>query len=139
MGSTDHEGDVEVSIKDGEFIRMNAVSDMEAVHRFARTIEDAEAKRLGVRLTEARTIIARRLHTSPGTLENIRRLRTKVVPHWLMARIKAEFVSILQAEITRLEHEITIAKQTGLHHSDDALQAAETQMAAAKEILRAAK
>lgn len=128
-----------MSIKDGEFIQMNAVSDIEAVHRFARTLEDAEAKRLGVRIVEARVSLARRLRTTPGTLENIRRLRTKIVPSWLMARIKAEFVSLLQAEITRLEHEITIAHRVGSTHSIDALQAAEAQMVAAKEILRASR
>lgn len=128
-----------MSIRDGEFDQMNAVSDIETVHRFARTIEDAEAEKLGVRVSEARKILARRLRTSPGTLENIRRLRTKIVPNWLMARIKAEFVSVLQAEINRLEHEITIANQTGAHHSSDALQAAQAQMVAAKEIMRTAK
>lgn len=128
-----------MSIRDGEFDQMNAVSDIEAVHRFARRIEDAEAKRLGVRVTEARVSLARRLRTSPGTLENIRRLRTKIVPNWLMARIKAEFVSVLQHEIARLEHEISIAKQIGAHHSDDALQAAETQVVAAREILRSTR
>lgn len=128
-----------MSIRDGENIQMNAATDIEAVHRFARAIEDAEAKRLGVRVVEARASVARRLRTSPGTLENIRRLRTKIVPNWLMARIKSEFVSVLQAEIARLEHEICVAKQIGLHHSDDALQAAETQMEAAKQILRVAK
>ena len=52
-----------------------------------------------------------------------------------MARIKAEFVSVLQQEIARLEHEVTIAKQIGLHHSDDTLASAETQLAAARQIL----
>lgn len=128
-----------MSINDGEFNQMNAIADIEAVHRFARAVEDAEARKLGVRISEARVSLARRLRTSPGTLENIRRLRTKVVPNWLMARIKAEFVSVLQAEINRLEHEITIANQTGSHHSDDVLQAAQAQMVAAKEILRTAR
>ena len=128
-----------MSVRDGDPVQMNAVSDIESVHRFARRLEDAEAKRLGVRIAEARISLARRLRTSPGTLENIRRMRTKIVPNWLMARIKAEFVSVLQNEITRLEHEIILAKQIGAHHSDDALQAAETQVVAAREILKAAQ
>ena len=135
MNTGNHEGEVQVSVRDGENIQMNAVSDIESVHRFARRIEDAEAKRLGVRVTEARISLARRLRTSPGTLENIRRLRTKIVPNWLMARIKAEFVSVLQNEIARLEHEICVAKQIGAHHSDVTLAAAETQLAAARQIL----
>ncbi len=124
-----------MSVRDGELNQMNAVSDVETVHRLARRLEDAEAKRLGVRVSEARISLANRLRTSPGTLENIRRLRTKIVPNWLMARIKAEFVSVLQNEISRLEHEITIARQIGTHHSDDTLAAAETQLAAAREIM----
>lgn len=127
-----------MSIRDGDLNQMNAVSDVETVHRLARRLEDAEAKRLGVRVSEARISLASRLRTSPGTLENIRRLRTKIVPNWLMARIKAEFVSVLQQEIARLEHEVTITKQIGLHHSDSALQEAETQVAAAREILKSA-
>ena len=118
---------------------MNALADVETVHRFARVLEDAEAKRLGVRVSEARMSIARRLRTSPGTLEGIRRRRIKIVPNWLMARIRAEFVSTLQAEIARLEHEINIAQQVGAHHSDDALQEARAQVVAAKEVLRAAQ
>lgn len=128
-----------MSIRDGEINQMNAVSDIEAVHRFARKIEDAEAKRLGVRVTEARVSLARRLRTSPGTLENIRRLRTKIVPAWLMARIRAEFVSLLQSEIVRLEHEIHLARQAGEHPSDDALASAQTQVEAARQVLRATR
>ena len=124
-----------MSIRDGEFHQMNAVSDIEAVHRCARRIEDAEAKRLGVRVTEARISLARRLRTSPGTLENIRRMRTKIVPNWLMARIKAEFVSVLQQEIARLEHEIHVAKQIGTDHRDGDLASAEAQLAAARQII----
>lgn len=128
-----------MSNRDGEFIQMNAMTDVEAVHRLARRLENTEAKSLGVKVAEARKIIARRLKTSPGTLENIRRMRTKVVPSWLMARIRAEFVSVLQNEILRLEHEINLARQIGLDHRDDDLQAAEAQVAAAKEILRSAQ
>lgn len=128
-----------MSIRDGEFVQMNAAADIATANRFVEVIENAEAKRRGIRVGEARPIVARRLGASPGTLEGIRRLRTKIVPNWLMARIKAQFVSVLQDEIARLEHEITVAKQIGLHHSEDDLQAAEAQMVAAKEILRAAR
>lgn len=128
-----------MSIDDGEFNQMNAMTDIDAAHHFAKALEDAEAKRLGVRANEARRVVARRLRTSPGTLENIRRLRTKIVPAWLMARIRTEFVSLLQAEIVRLENEINLARQIGGNYRDDILQKAETQMAAAKEILRAAQ
>lgn len=128
-----------MSINDGEFDQMNAMTDIDAVHRFARTLEDAEARRLGVSVVEARPYLARRLRTSPGTLENIRRLRTKIVPAWLMARIRAELVSFLQSEVVRLEHEISIHLQTGASHSSDDLASAQAHAAAARQILEAAK
>jgi hypothetical protein len=115
---------------------MNAMTDIDAVHRFARTLEDAEAKRLGVRIADARVVVARKLRTSPGTLENIRRLRTKTVPAWLMARIRAEFVSFLQSEVVRLEHEISVAHQTGAAHSDDDLASAQAHCQAVREVLK---
>jgi hypothetical protein len=118
---------------------MNAAIDIATAKQFITRIEDAEAKKRGIRVDKARPFVARRLGTAPGTLEGIRRLRTKIVPNWLMARMKAQFVSLLQEEIARLEHEITVAQQVGSHHSDDALQAAQAQMVAAKEILRVAR
>lgn len=118
---------------------MNAISDLTTVNRFARVLEDSEARKFGIRTADARNRIASRLGVSPGTLENIRRLRTKIVPNWLMNKIRSEFVAVLQSEITRLEHEISIARQAGAHHRDDDLQAAQAQVIAAKEILRAAR
>jgi hypothetical protein len=114
---------------------MNATSDVATVNRLARVIEDQEARRLGVPVTLARARVADRLGVAPGTLENLRRLRTKIVPNWLMNRIRAEFIAVLQSEIQRLEHEIQIARQTGMDHRDDDLAKAEAQLAAAKEIL----
>lgn len=114
---------------------MNAMSDVTAINKFARTLEDAEARRLGIKTSDARTRVAGRLGVSPGTLENIRRLRTKIVPNWLMNKVRAEFVATLQLEIRRLEHEINIARQTGADYRDDALASAQTQLASAKAIL----
>lgn len=128
-----------MSIRDGEFVQMNAAADIATANRFVSALEKAEAKRHGIRTIDARPIVARQLGTAPGTLEGIRRLRSKIVPNWLMARIKAQFVAVLQEEIARLEHEITVARQVGVPHSDDDLQAAEAQMVAAKEILRTAR
>lgn len=115
---------------------MTAVSDVLTVNRFAKTLEDVEARRLGIPASDARGRIANRLGVSPGTLENIRRLRTKIVPNWLMNKVRLELVSVLQLEIQRLEHEINIARQTGSDHRDDALCMAETQLAKAREALQ---
>ena len=114
---------------------MSAASDVLTVNRFARTLEDVEARRLGIPTRDARGRIANRLGVSPGTLENIRRLRTKIVPNWLMNKVRLELIAVLQLEIQRLEHEVHIASQTGSDHRDDALLAAETQLAKAREAL----
>lgn len=114
---------------------MNAAVDIDLANRFARVLEDSEARRLGVRITTARDSVARRLKIAPGTLENIRRFRIKTIPNWLMARIRTEFVAVLQTEIRRLEHEIHLARQIGDDPRENILVAAETQLAEAKALL----
>ena len=121
------------STRNGRF-DMNAISDVATVNRLARVIEDQEARRLGIPITSARSRVANRIGVAPGTLENLRRLRTKIVPSWMMNRIRAEFIAVLQSEIQRLEHEIQIARQTGTDHRDDLLASAETQLAAARQV-----
>jgi hypothetical protein len=117
---------------------MNAISDVATVNRLARVIEDQEARRLGIPVTSARSRVANRIGVAPGTLENLRRLRTKIVPNWLMNRLRVEFIAVLQSEIQRLEHEIHLARQTGADHRDDLLASAETQLAAAREVFEEA-
>jgi transposase-like protein len=118
---------------------MNAIADIETASRFARVVEDSEAVRLGIQVRAARKSVARRLGVAPGTLKNLRSLRAKVVPNWLMVRIRAEFINVLQAEIRRLEHQITIARQIGLDHRDDDLAAAETEIRKAKALIGGAQ
>lgn len=125
------------SIGNGHFVRrtMNAIADIATAQKLARTVEDAEARRLGLPLGDARNRVAGRLGVAPGTLENIRRMRAKVIPSWLMARIRAEFITVLQREILHLENEIHIARQIGMDHREDDFSAAETQLHEAKKIL----
>ena len=115
---------------------MNAIADVETASRFARVVEDNEAHRLGIQVRAARKAVARRLGVAPGTLRNLRSLRAKVVPNWLMARIRAEFINVLQSEIGRLEHEIAVARQVGMDPREDALAAAEAQICEARALLK---
>jgi hypothetical protein len=140
MLGRNHEESVMTSIRDGylepKSEPMSAASDVLIVNRFARTLENVEARRLGISENDARGRIADRLGVLPGTLENIRRLRTKIVPNWLMNKVRLELIAVLQLEIRRLEHEVHIARQAGSDHRDDDLLAAETQLAKAREALR---
>jgi hypothetical protein len=120
-----------------EFRQMNsAASDIETLNGMARSLERSEARRIGTTLTQARKIVARRLGITSGAFENFLYQRTKVVPNWFMSRVRAELLSVLQMEVQKLEHEIQLHRQTGADHSGDALVSAETQLAAAREILR---
>ena len=114
---------------------MNAITDVDAAQQFARSLEDREARRLGVSISEARRKVARSISASPGFLENLRRGRIKKIPSWTMQKIREAFIAALQAEVRRLEHEIHLARQTGIDPRDDDLVAAETQIEAAKKIL----
>lgn len=118
---------------------MNACADVSTAKALAATIEDHEARRLRVPVSRARRIVAHRLGAAPGTLENLRRMRLKNVSSWLMARIRAEFVAVLQAEVTRLEHEISIHLQAGVDHRGHDLAKAQAQVPSARKILEAAR
>lgn len=124
------------SSKDGEFIPMStATADVFNARRMVVRLENAEAKRRNETVHEVRPAVARKLKSAPGTLENIRRLRSKIIPNWFMDALRAEFVALLQSEIQGLEHEVQLARQIGSNHHDNALAAAEAQLAAARQIL----
>jgi hypothetical protein len=127
------------SIDDGYLVEsMTATVDVSTAKELARVIEDHEARRQRMPVRKARGIVARRLGAAPGTLENLRRFRLKSIPHWLMARIRSEFVAVLQSEVRRLEHEISIHIQAGSDHRGNDLAKAQAQIVAAKKILNAA-
>lgn len=79
--------------------------------------------------------MARRIGITACAFENYLYQRTKVVPHWLMNRIHAELVSVLQLEMQKLEHELQLHLQTGSDRSGSALVSAEAQLAAARKVL----
>jgi hypothetical protein len=128
------EGSVKMS---KEFTPMcNAAADVEALNGMARSLERSEVRRSGTGVLQARKSIARRIGITPAALENFRYLRTKVVPSWLMGRVREELISVLQLEVRNLEQEIQLHLQAGSDHSGSALVEAETSLASAREILR---
>lgn len=119
-----------------DFRQMNSsFADLETLNGLTRALERSECRRTGRKLLPAREDIARRLGITPDTIENFRSLRTKIVPHWLLNKVRAELVSVLEMERQNLEHEIQLYKQTGAHHTDVDLCAAETQLSAVREVL----
>lgn len=114
---------------------MNAFTDVELAQRFARQLEEGEAKAVGSSIQGARKRVAQRISASPGFLENLRRGRIKTIPSYLMQKIREAMIAELQNEIARCEHEINLARQTGARNSDDEILAAAAQVAAAKKIL----
>jgi plasmid maintenance system antidote protein VapI len=115
----------------------SAAGDIDTFNKLARSLERSEDRQCGAGVIQARKNIARRMGITADTIENIRTLRSKIVPHWLLNRLRAELITSLQSEMANLEHEIQLHKQTGADHTGDALVAAETQLQAAREILRA--
>lgn len=124
-------------IEDRRFseLHMNAVTDIQSAAQLLSDIELLDRTRRNVPMGEARTRIARLLHVSPRTLEKIRTSKLKSIPAWLMARMRAELVSILQAEIRRLQHEVHVHQQIGTDHRDVDFAAAQAALAEARKII----
>jgi hypothetical protein len=126
------------STGNGRFVSgkfMSPATDIETASNLLGRLEAIEGQRGGVSSRDARTAIARRLQTLPGTLENLRRLRLKAVPSWLMARIRAELILSLQHQARQLEHEINLHLQSGAHHRDADLAEAQARLAQARALL----
>lgn len=93
---------------------MTSVAYLDRAEKWARLIEDKEAARTGRPLKEARTTVARRIGVAPGTMENLRKGRLKAIAaHWY-DRLRAGVIAELESELRHVEHEIQIARQSGL-------------------------
>lgn len=93
---------------------MTAVAYVDRARGWAKRLEDAEAARSGMPLVDARKAVARRLSMAPGTLENLRKGRLKAVAaHWYDT-LRQGVIRELETELRYVQHEIAIARQTGL-------------------------
>jgi hypothetical protein len=93
---------------------MTSVAYLDRAERWARIMEDREAARSGQPIKLARKTVSRRVGVSPGTLENLRKGRLKAIAaHWY-DNLRAGVIAELETELRHVEHEIQIARQSGL-------------------------
>ena len=90
----------------------------QAVRSDLSRLEDIRATRSSSSIAHARASIARETRIAPGTLENIKRSRTKGVRGWIADTIRGALVCELQREIERLNHELQILLQRGADHRE---------------------
>lgn len=107
-----------------------------AARNWASALEDRERVRSGAALPIARRAVARRLGVAPGSLENLRRGRTKGVRAWLFERIRSAFIQEAQQELQRLSHELDVAIQSGMDPRDDQMGEVVAHIEALKGLLK---
>ena len=93
-------------------------------------LERAEKARSGTDLDEARGEVATRLGVLPGTLENLRRRRTKGVRGWVYQRLRAAMIVQLQHEIAAQSHGLEMLVQGGARPDSREVQEVQTSLAA---------
>jgi len=98
-------------------------------------LEDREAKQTGEPLHLAREAVARRMLVAPGTLENLRKNRVKTIAVHLYEQLRAGVIRALEAELRHVEHELQVARQTGLDPGSRAYQAILASHAQLREAL----
>lgn len=89
---------------------MSAVDLDQCAATWARELEDREVRRSGVRLAVARDAIARRTTIPAGTLENLRRGRSKGVRAWIFERLRTAYLADLDRQMKALAHETELTK-----------------------------
>jgi hypothetical protein len=103
--------------------------------QWAMRLEEQEVSNKGVPLPAARAALARRLGVAPGTLENIRRGRTKGVRGWIVEALRNAMIRQIQSEMTRLSHELEIIRQGGARPDADEILEVQTALAAARQLI----
>lgn len=104
---------------------MSPVDYTEVARGWAARLENRERARTGWPLKTVRSIVAKRVGVSPGTLENLRRGRIKDPRQSLCDKLRAALVRELQAEMRAHEHEIHVLQQTAFDPRSDEIAAAE--------------
>lgn len=113
-------------------------SPMSAAHNaieFVTRLERA-AMRDGVKLAQAREIVARRVGVSPGTIESIRRGRVKRLAHDIFEKLRAALERQLEREIEAAAHDLAMVRASGARVDAAAIFEAEAALERARSVIR---
>lgn len=104
---------------------MSAIAYVDQARNWARRLEDREKQRPGLSsIEEARPIVARKTGVPKGTLVSLRKNRLKAIAvHWY-EKLREGVIRELEAELRHVEHEIQIARQSGVDPRSSHLQSA---------------
>ena len=99
---------------------VTAAAFVRRAHDWAKALEDRARHGGAPTLTDARGEVARHTGVAPGTLENLRKHRLKTIPAHVYESLRGGVIRALEAELSHLEHELSILRQTGAHPGSDA-------------------
>jgi hypothetical protein len=111
----------------------------QAVRSDLSRLEAIRALRSSASIAHARASIARETRIAAGTLENIKRQRTKGVRGWIADTIRGALVRELQREIERLNHELQTLLQRGVDHREPEMAEVQSLIVRVRQSLEAMK
>jgi hypothetical protein len=111
--------------------RQNGMSTAVAI---AQSLERRERMRAPT-LAHARQRLADKLRIGVGTFENLVRGRVKRIDAEIKRRLDALLVRELEAEIARLTHELSLARQGGAHPACEHVGEIEAHLACARALI----
>lgn len=112
----------------------NALAEATESRNLVNLLVDREARRSKCRIV-ARKNVARAVGVSPGTIENLQRGRLKTIAGWLRDALRARVIRELEAEVVRLQHEISVLHQTGSDPRSNEATAVRADLSAVLEAL----
>ncbi len=92
---------------------MTAQEFVDRSEAWAKALEDKEAERAAVPLSEARVKVSGRAGVNPGTLENLRKGRLKAIAAHVYEALRVALIRELEAEMRALDHQLHVLRQSG--------------------------
>lgn len=115
--------------------RMSSAATIDDIRALAGACERREQARGGGSREEVRERLARRLGIMPGTLYTLARKRLKRLDAAVRDRLTAYAIQDLESDITRLTHELELARKVGAHPTSPRMGEIEGHLAAARALI----